>query len=32
MDLKEIIGIEIQKDVCEMAQKSIKINQLENKL
>lgn len=28
-ELKEIIGIEKQKEVCEMAQKSIKINQLE---
>lgn len=29
--LKEIIGIEKQKEVYEMAQKSIKLNQLENK-
>lgn len=29
--LKEIIGIEIQKEVYEMAKKSIKINNLENK-
>lgn len=28
-ELKEIIGIEKQKEVCEMAQKSIKLNQLE---
>lgn len=30
-DLKEIIGIEIQKEVYEMAQKSILLNHLENK-
>ena len=29
--LKEIIGIEVQKEVYEMAQKSIKLNKLENK-
>ena len=29
--LKEIIGIEVQKEVCEMAQRSIKLNHLENK-
>ena len=29
--LKEIIGVEIQKDVAEMAQRSIKLNKLENK-
>ena len=29
--LKEIIGIEIQKEVYEMAKKSIKLNKLENK-
>lgn len=29
--LKEIIGIEIQEDVAEMAERSIKLNQLENK-
>ena len=29
--LKEIIGVEIQKEVCEMANKSIKLNNLENK-
>ena len=29
--LKEIIGVEKQKEVCEMAQRSIKLNQLENK-
>lgn len=29
--LKEIIGIEIQKDVAEMAERSIKLNQLEDK-
>ncbi len=29
--LKKITGIEIQKDVCEMAKKSIKLNKLENK-
>ena len=29
--LKEIIGIEIQKEVYDMAQKSIKLNKLENK-
>ncbi len=29
--LKEIIGVEIQKEVCQMAQKSIKINKLEDK-
>ena len=29
--LKEIIGIEIQKEVYEMAKKSIKLNNLENK-
>ena len=30
-NLKEIIGVEIQKEVYEMAQKSIILNQLENK-
>lgn len=30
-ELKEIIGIEVQKEVYEMAQKSIYLNQLENK-
>ncbi len=30
-NLKEIIGVEIQKDVYEMAQRSAKLNQLENK-
>lgn len=30
-ELKEIIGIEIQKEVYEMAQKSIQLNQLKNK-
>lgn len=30
-ELKEIIGVEIQKEVYEMAQKSIQLNQLENK-
>ena len=30
-NLKNIIGIEVQKEVYEMAQKSIKLNQLENK-
>lgn len=30
-NLKEIIGIEKQKKVCEMAQRSIQLNQLENK-
>lgn len=30
-ELKEIIGIEIQKEVYEMAQKSIQLNRLENK-
>lgn len=30
--LKEIIGIDIQEDVVKMAQKSIRINNLENKL
>lgn len=30
-ELKEIIGIEIQKEVYEMAQKSIQLNQLEHK-
>ena len=29
--LKEIIGVEVQKEVYEMAKKSIKINKLENK-
>lgn len=29
--LKEIIGVEIQKDVAEMAERSIKLNNLENK-
>lgn len=29
--LKKIYGIEIQKDVCKMAQKSIKLNKLEDK-
>ena len=29
--LKKIIGIEKQKEVCEMAQRSIKLNQLENR-
>lgn len=29
--LKEIIGIEIQEDVAEMAERSIKLNKLENK-
>ena len=29
--LKEVTGIEVQKDVCEMAQKSIQLNKLENK-
>ena len=29
--LKEIIGVEIQKEVCQMAEKSIKLNQLEDK-
>ncbi len=28
-ELKEIIGIEKQKEVCEMAEKSVKLNQLE---
>ena len=30
-ELKEIIGVEIQKDIAEMAQRSIKLNQLEEK-
>ena len=30
-ELKEIIGVEVQKEVYEMAQKSIQINHLENK-
>lgn len=30
-ELKEIIGVEIQKEVYEMAQKSIQLNQLEDK-
>jgi tRNA1Val (adenine37-N6)-methyltransferase len=30
-ELKEIVGVEIQKEVYEMAQKSIKLNKLENK-
>lgn len=30
-ELKEIIGVEIQKEVYEMAQKSIELNHLENK-
>lgn len=30
-ELKEIIGVEIQEEVCKMAQKSIQLNQLENK-
>lgn len=30
-ELKQIIGVEIQKEVYEMAQKSIQLNQLENK-
>lgn len=30
-ELKEIIGVEIQKEVYEMAQKSIQLNQLQNK-
>ena len=30
-NLKEIIGVEIQKDIYEMAQRSAKLNQLENK-
>jgi tRNA1Val (adenine37-N6)-methyltransferase len=29
--LKKIIGIEIQKEVCEMAQRSIELNQLQDK-
>ena len=29
--LKEIIGVELQKDVCDMAQRSSKLNNLENK-
>ncbi len=31
-ELKEIIGVEIQKDVAELANKNIKLNKLENKL
>lgn len=31
-DLKEIIGIEIQEEVYEMAKRSIKLNKLENKI
>ena len=30
-DLKEIYGIEIQKEVAEMAERSVKLNKLENK-
>lgn len=30
-ELKEIIGIEVQKEVCEMAHRSIQLNGLENK-
>ena len=30
-NLKKMIGIEIQQDVCEMANRSIKLNNLENK-
>ena len=30
-NLKEIIGVEVQKEVYEMAKKSIKLNNLENK-
>lgn len=29
--LKKIVGVEIQQEVCEMAQRSIHLNQLENK-
>lgn len=29
--LKKIIGVEVQEDVCEMASRSIKLNNLENK-
>lgn len=30
-NLKNIIGVELQKDMCDMAQRSIKLNNLENK-
>lgn len=30
-ELKEMIGVEIQREVCEMAKKSIRLNKLENK-
>ena len=30
-NLSKIYGVEIQKDVCEMAQRSIKLNKLEDK-
>ena len=30
-DLKEIIGVEVQKEVCEMARRSIILNKLENR-
>ena len=30
-NLKEIIGVEIQKDVADMAERSIKLNELENR-
>ena len=31
-ELQEIIGVEIQKDVAEMAEKSIRLNKLENRI
>jgi len=30
-DLEKVVGIEIQQDICEMANKSIKLNKLENR-
>lgn len=31
-DLQEIIAIDVQKEVCEMARRSVKLNKLENKI